>query len=360
LKRHFKFSIAALVVLCALGIAFYLHFREPSYRGRTLSEWVKIAEDSTDQEGPQFKESVSAIKAIGMDAALQAIRWLHATDEGTVFKAKEWLMRQSYLNLKFPSAEEQQKKGFAVLEALQGEKLPIVPEVMKFFANDKTHEVAFMALHYLFGESEEAQVHRQVAMLDALSDNSAEVQSGVLKALTYEASSLSAGAADKILPLLTSKNSQVRASCAVLVGHMVPGAPRAVPPLLNLLLDSEARVRAAAVEALGSFPESDKEIVPALLTATKDANPEVRFWAAASLGDVGGHADAVIPALTLLLQDPINEVREAAIHALGAYRSQATNAIPALQKLISPRDIYVNSKSARGALNQIAPNFAGP
>src|SRR5437763_1050288 len=98
--------------------------------------------------------------------------------------------------------------------------------------------------------------------------------------------------------------------------HQLKPAVGDVPELIALLKEGDDSARASAALALGKLGPGARAAVPALGAALRDEYEAVREQAAWALGQIGPDAKAAVPALRTALRDSMNSVRRAAGEAL--------------------------------------------
>ncbi len=172
-------------------------------------------------------------------------------------------------------------------------------------------------------------------LLDALSNQQAEIRGAAARALGRMGDPLSVG---PLIGMLKDKEGFVRAAAAQSLGRL--GNTLAANELIPLLSDPETEVRTSAAEALGSVGTA--AAVDALLKALTDASAYVRGRAALALAKLGD-ARAVAPLIDGL-KDPDRLVRSAAAEALGRFKDR--RAVRPLIDILADRDVFVRQNAA--------------
>ncbi len=131
------------------------------------------------------------------------------------------------------------------------------------------------------------------------------------RALAKALAAIGPPAANPLLRLLSSDDSELRRWAAVALGEI--GDQKAVDPLLGMLEDSRSEVRKAASLALGEI--GDVRAVPGLVQALANRDLETRRAAAEALGAIG--AEGAMDALATAVRDQSELVQLSAIGALG-------------------------------------------
>ncbi len=142
-----------------------------------------------------------------------------------------------------------------------------------------------------------------------------------------------------VLPMLASRDADVRWAGAVALGHGPPATDDAFDALIKAARDADPGVRRQAVEALGRVARS-RPIVPALLAAMDD--PVTAAEAADAVAALGASA---VPALV----EGLKKSRPRSLALLGAMGPAAEPAMPGLAALLGTAD----GPAAAGVLARI-------
>ncbi|MCU0723936.1 MAG: HEAT repeat domain-containing protein, partial [Planctomycetes bacterium] len=160
------------------------------------------------------------------------------------------------------------------------------------------------------------------------------------------AKKLSAAGADRLLPLLSSPDKDLRLLALFAWMSLKSMGPEAVREAGKIAqFDASPDVRGVACLALGK--SGSKEAMPFLLQALKASNPSVRRRAAIGLSDLKA-PEAMDDLLAVLALDPEPDPRAHAADALGALRDP--RALPALRAALLDRDGLVRFYAARALL----------
>jgi HEAT repeat protein len=184
-----------------------------------------------------------------------------------------------------------------------------------------------------------------------------------------------------LVPVLTqalkSKDSELRAAAAPVLGKMGAKAKSAVPVLIDALRDKDDGVLVEVVAALAEIGPAAKEAAPALLNmigaedrgilesfvvvalgnlgpsvvdnlikALPDKAVQRRRVAAEALGLLGPNAKPAITALALSLKDSDDQVRLQAAKSLGKIGPDAKEAVSALRGALKDAMIHVRLEAA--------------
>ncbi|MEI7733059.1 MAG: HEAT repeat domain-containing protein [Verrucomicrobiota bacterium] len=242
---------------------------EPSYQGKSLSEWVGRIPQITFLEFNLVPDSnmvqvAEALRAIGTNALPELLVMLDVDDSIVHKLIRAINRRQHYV------------------------KIPIGPEP------DESRLLAMEAFT-LLGAIAKPAIPQLVARLDG-SDK------------TYPAAaalaSIGPDAHPQLLQALRHTNSAIRGKVAAGIGWSEPKGAFAVPSLISMLEDQDKTVRMLAVWALGRIKSDPEKTIPALIKVLADPDTEVAWRAIYSLGQFGTNAAPALPALQQLQTRP--------------------------------------------------------
>src|SRR3954471_9791166 len=130
--------LALLLVLAALPVWI---FREPSYKGRSLSEWLAEASSTARNgkdgaDGSSVSEASAAIRVIGPRAVSPFVRMLSAKEIllGEVQRSlrNEFVPREKQI----PAPWELQRRGFAGLQILGPAAASAIPDILQLIERE--------------------------------------------------------------------------------------------------------------------------------------------------------------------------------------------------------------------------------
>lgn len=178
------------------------------------------------------------------------------------------------------------------------------------------------------------------AVVDAVTDNSAEVRAAAVEFLTRVNHPV---VVKPLLQALEDKEDAIRLKAVKALGPLKD--PAAVDGLIECLSHRDPDIRLSAAESLGMI--GDPRSIDRLIVIMKDEITQVRWAARYSLIRIGPPArDKLIAAL----REPDGNIRRGAAHALGNLRDP--EAVPALIAALRDETYGVNSE-AIGALGVI-------
>lgn len=294
MKRRRNIGLLLLGVCAAAVVwAIWRREREPSYQGRTLSEWI-----TSYDSHPRNQEAAEAIRQIGTNALPSLLKWIQYEEADWRAGLVNWLdgwpngAKDNFLS-RLIEGEAGARARCAVMgfEALGDKAWPAVPDLARIVYQAKSGRTGQNAKYVL------ANLPGDTVLL------------------------LAEG--------LTDKSADTRASIASYLSDLM------VFPKESFLHPSPA--------------------VPLLVKAMNDGDPRVVTAAATSLGRLALQVDLSVPALTNKLCSPVDEIRIAAAQALAGFQGQAHAAVPSLVRALSDRSIAVRV-AATNALYEVAPD----
>ena len=300
-KRRTIIALLAVVAL-VVGVLISSRTREPSYNGRTLSEWLEIyltAEKATGTIRQNGRTAAEAVRAIGTNALPFLLEWIRyeqnpwqrrlgkAIDAGFAPAALDRLTFSEQRMKRSATAG----KGFRILGP---DARLVLPDLLRM-ANDTnsplTADRACVAMSYL----------------------GSDVIPYVVEALTNANHPL----------------HQQAPSIAFEMGYLGTNAASLVPLLVQGTQDSSDYFAFRSIRALGSLQLSPEIAVPALTNGLRHSSPRIRMWAAVELKAFKSAARPAVNALIAARSDPDYSVREAAKEALTEIAPEVlTNAPP--------------------------------
>jgi hypothetical protein len=256
--------VAALAIV--LGIVSFeaLRLREPSYQGKSLTKWLAIIDEDTDEIS---EELYHAVQQMGTNAVPHLLKLLQRRPSPTrerFYKLVNFVFRTELSD--DTEVFLAYRRGLAGFQALGPRAKVAIPELISLLEDG-----------------------------DGLP---------VIEALGY----LGADASAPLMGCLESKNPETRSRAVDALNTLGTNAEPAIPLLLERLKDSsESRgVRLGCVITLAQLGRQPEHVVPALAASLSDRNLMVPAMHGLFL--FGTNATAAIPALLPLLNDPDTNV----------------------------------------------------
>jgi HEAT repeat protein len=364
--------------------------REPSYQGKTVTEWARSV---ASPDAVARTQAAAALRALGPEATRVLIdtlgrrdSWVertYLTNEARLPRsakrglvgvirpyhaATERLNATRALGLLGPQAANAVPALIAALEdpgpgvstaaaVALGQMGPAAVQPLTAAsagADASVRGLILFALGQIGPEAAPAvpELARQLETADAL------LTPLVMSALAR----IGSAAVPALVERLAHAAPRTREVAAQGLGSIGPNAREAVTPLLEALRDAHPAVRSAAAQSLGKIQPTAPMVVQALVTVLEDGEATVRQAALVALtqacGSAPRHTGLLGPALIEALRDEAATNRIQAATLLALVRPPATNAVPALTERLQDGDAKVR-EAAKAALEKITSGGAG-
>jgi HEAT repeat protein len=342
-------------VVVAAGVVWHQN-REPKYRGKTLSEWVRLNGRSNlgfnTEENPQ-----EALRHFGTNALPYLVRAIQY--QRPAWKAKFWALLR---RIPMPKAQRRKLSIAAIgdmmrandaqtaFQALGPIAAPAVPQLYRIMFASSNEQVSATAMHCLAAIGPAGLPVLRQALTNFAA--TATFRENAVQAVS-EMDTNALPLVPTLLAWLHQTNHEIAYVAIMVLGELQLRPELVVPALTNKL--GETTLRRDAMEALGSFEKEADSAIPHLLQLLNDPEAETAAGAASALADIGERADIVVPALVrLMIENRAEEVRGAAAMAIAQFGEKARLALPALEAALHHQDGSVR-EAARTALQMIAP-----
>ena len=295
--RVIVLCVAAAIVILVVG-NYALRPREPSYQGKSLSDWVDLLYSTN------HTQAMNSIGAIGPKAIPflfeQARHWDPALQR---FYRAIWPKLPAFLRQRLPTPKPVDpnfpgKIGNALM-AVGQQELPRLIAALED-RDARVRHVAVLGIQYM-GAKPDAAVP---ALCKLLSDPDDWVRGSALIALGLMGSKAKPAVPAFIATLRFGTNEHIvgiRATAAWALGEVGPDARMAVPWLRQSLSNTNAPMRLSAAIALWRISQNTN--VVSVVIEQFDRNPQNREILRA-LGEMGPLASSAVPTLLKLLRDP--------------------------------------------------------
>jgi hypothetical protein len=274
----------ALMLVIILSLVWYRLSAEPTYSGKTLSQWLELAQpdnaNDTRLAPEKISEAYHAVAAIGLKAVPWLMRWIQ--------------YRPSRLRV-------------AINHALRGRPFGIGSFQISLHEESSVGERRADCCpfgFFLLGTNGYPAIPQLCELAHNLADHS-RVPNRALDAL----GSMGKIGVPCMLSIITNiqLSSRLRMTAAASIGQSVRLEDRpaeVVPELLKLLDSGENDLVMGAVIGLGNIAKLPEQCVPALTRTLRNTNsdPTLSVLSARSLGSFGTNAIAAVPALLSQLQ----------------------------------------------------------
>lgn len=294
-----RWKAIGLVVLIALLVCLGLYLvpqpKEPSYKGKTLGQWLdRFDYDSNFVDGqgrrlPAWEEDVAALRAIGTNALPSLIHELKKRGSRLktflLRRARSWyggipVANRRTINF-FKTDFDRKRDAAEVLSVLREQAAPAVPEL--------------------------------ISMLESSDDGAAQLAADTVGRIGPPAAAA--------VPALIEKLKQRKPFAFSAISGLGRAAEQAVPDLIPFLSDSNVNYRVNAASALIGIGPSAAEALPALLASLDDTNDLVRLNALSAIASLGVRNESVIQSVLVLTNDSTLDVRRHADWVLKQLRA---------------------------------------
>jgi len=235
-KRSIALSILLVVILGGLTWEIWRN-REPVYKGKPLSYWLKGMADSpaTGKDYPKMNEAVEALEQIGTNATPTLLKMLRAHDGQLKLKLFTLVEKQRFIKIRFMRSETLNiAAGNGFLSMGSGAN-PALPELIKIY--DQC--ISFFSQR-------------------------------VISSIFYHLGPEAKAAVPSLIRGTASPDDYVRNEAINALGHIRSDPDIVVPALTKCLNDSVPRNRQNAAFALGAYGTNAIKAVPQLVAMLKD------------------------------------------------------------------------------------------
>jgi hypothetical protein len=283
MRKRFRIRNMLIVLsVCALGAvgldAFI--YREPSFKGRRLSDW--IWQMNGKGPGPEKEEARTVVRQLASNSIPLLLRWLQQEDRPSLTGRFDTLRHGVYFWL-------------VRHKVVKSGSIGSLPDF-----NPSHSAMATWALPELDPAGRKAVIPKLIEMLG---DNN---QPDVI--------SEKAGASYMVLSKM---------------------APESIAPLTEALSSKDIFVKALAACALGEIGPSAKAAIPFLQKGLSDNNPDVRVSSAAMIGKIGGDPGIFVPVVIQTLPEINWENMGYTLDLLVRYKEHAKAVVPLLTSILT-------------------------
>ncbi len=235
-KRGLRITFA-VVFLAILGVCIWsaLPPREPSYKGRSLSDWLQdyyISFGVQKVESPAVDE---AVRHIGTNAIPTLLRMLLARDS-RLKAASIWLLnQQNFVRMRITPAWEKNREANLAFEALGADAKNAVPDLVQIYG-EKISEAS------------------RVSTVESIGAIGPSAKSAIPSLLTG----------------LKTTNDLVRRMTVWALGNIHSEPELVVPELVKRLHDPSQVIRLFAAKALADYGTNATSAVPTLIEMLND------------------------------------------------------------------------------------------
>ncbi len=311
MNGHNKIIIWVAAMFFVGGLLFYvLRTDEPSYQGKSLSQWVRGLEYGN--VNPTEEQRV-ALRAMGEPAVTRLIGMLQSRDSALKRRFITYAQQHANIYNRFIAPrrvipeEIYHVQAAAALGEIGPAAQAAIPALTTAATTDKQYLVVARAQAALIKIRQEPIAPLLVLLEDTRSTNWRRA------ALTVKYLGTNGEAAVPLLiRALQSTNVAVRDTAVQGLAGIASGAELAVPALIDCLQDKNPNIRRSAVDALCKFQGAKEQVVPLLVERLQDADHNVWLGAAFGLEKWLGENEKqtlYVPALVQSLKSPVEIIR---------------------------------------------------
>jgi hypothetical protein len=358
----------------AVGLFFVLGpFGEPSYQGRTLSEWLdavaipgasarpmatqQALEDAVKHMGP--KGAVFLGKCVESEPALgfRRIARIRSALPRALRSSRLMFWLESRAADSETASQVRASVAARALISLREDARPALPLLVRAFRRPGSPFDNYRAAEVLAGLGRVALPEVLKGLADPPFSNR---QALALVIGRMHGLGETAGPA---VPLLCNGLSQgapgLSHACAGALGNLAVTPELAVPALAgalsNALRTTDVGLCRNCAEALEKFGPLASNAVPALCAALNAPDGIATEAAARALSKCGARSELAVPALIEYLRDAGGKHRKYAIEGLAGYGVAASNAIPFVRDALKDDD-HDTRAAAQAALQAMSPD----
>jgi HEAT repeat protein len=335
MKHKRTVILLMLAGILAIGtVVLVKHFSEPSFEGRTLTDWIQHG--GYDDEN---RDLAGVLRVMGPKVIPFLLEDLFATDSKFKLLLAELESKQSIVELPFTWASQRRANAQIGLEALRGEPqletlVPSILQRLKTAPDIQFRCDLIRALASIGPQAKEAIPF----LLTSLKDTDGDIRLASAFALGNIG-----GNPERVVPALLATlhdpNHYVRNVTINMLARLGVAAKPAIPALLEVAgKDSDVNNRRTAVSALGEIDpaaaeEGEAAYITSLLAALKDPNARTRCGLLGSLLELKQKPVAVVKAALEALDDENERVRGMAASLLVSCGKPAQVALPKLRQM---------------------------
>lgn len=293
--------LAAGTVGLIWGVVYFASPREPTYQGKTLSEWIvpfcrQTAKGLDAPGGPEHFEELrpvrQAVRQIGTNGVPFLIARLNHHESGLHRTARQLSEKLPYASLRLTDPNVSKIRAIRALANLGRDARPAIPSLKTQLMDITLSEHAVYALSGMGVEGTRALIEQYTNV---------PVQARLQITMTI------------VTPESVFRGEPMGISSVdEFFGSFVEG-------LSWVAQQPTSQFRILAIQRLGFLKSKASNAVPALLMVLSAKDPVARQAAARALGQINGRPELVIPALTNLLNDPDSGTQSAVAQALRAF-----------------------------------------
>lgn len=339
--------VAGILLLSAGWLLFGR--REPSYQGRTLTQWLRAAQG----ESPE-SDSVEAraIRHIGTNAIPTLLAYAAAWDTPLTKFLVHWRALHPRFYLPVSSQYDKETLGEIGFALLGPEEKSAVPELIRLLReNDYAEWTSAARCLASIGPAAEPAVPDLIKVCER--ENAAGGNSSAAAYALGRIGPSAQAAASALNAGLTNPSPMcgIFSQAALINIHAV-----SIAPIIEQLKATN-NAQSDAWTVIQFCGTNGRPAVPLLISRLNTRNRDLQAHCLSALGALHQEPDACIPAIAPFLNSKDDRVRWVTLDALRAFGKEAKPAVPALLQCLD--DTYDEvRKAATNALREIDPEAA--
>jgi HEAT repeat protein len=341
-------------ILAIVTVVIVKRSSEPSFKGRTLSEWTKHRGGEADNG-----EAAKALRATGPKITPTLLEELFAIDSKFKLMLVQLEKNQSIFGLPFILDYERRRNARVRLRALRGEPqleqiIPLILQRLKTTTDSDFRCDLLNTLACIGPQAKEAIPF----LLTSLTNTS-----GNIRMFSTIALGEIGGNSERVVPALIvslhDSGDSVRSETIRALSLFGVAAKAAIPALIEVAGKDESGFnRDEAIKALrqiepAAVAQAEAAYLNFLIVALKDSDWHTRYYALGGVDALKQKPIAVLNAVLKGLDDEDERIRKEAISVLGSCGQQAQAALPKLRQLAVGDPDERTRQSAVFALQQI-------
>jgi hypothetical protein len=314
-------AAAVLVIGIAVvisGVVYFASPREPTYEGKTLSEWIapfcrQTAKGLDEPAGPQHFQELepvrNAVRQIGTNAVPFLIAQLNHRESALHREVRKLLEKQSHLALRLGDPNVSKIRAVRALAILGTDARPAIQSLTAQLTNAAVSLHAVYALSGMGAEGMRALIGQytnvpppcrmQIAIAVVAPDNiyrgpgmvvtvGGKYESLVTEANRQQTNEISADVLmEGFCEIAKDRTSMFQAPAIQRLGQYGPLASNAVPILMQVLEQHHSMTLQSTILALGKIRSQPEVVVPALTNLLSDPDIRIQMSAASALREFG-------------------------------------------------------------------------
>ena len=259
-RRLLLILVAALLVSAVVVISFAAHRKEPKYKGKSLSAWLKAYDRGPSRFGAAYADAAAAVRSIGTNALPLLLADLQYQTPGWVEKVSDTVQNWPVIGPLWDWTEWSQDRAWRAelgFEILGADAAPAVPHLIRLLDKDKNIFVVGSALSAI---GEPALYFLIVTLTNRA--NSDHVRARAAEGLSL----MGTNANDAVEGLVASLEDEpeVSMSAAFALERVVVNREALVPRLVDIAMAPKKSLSIAAITVLGGFGTNAHPAVPVL------------------------------------------------------------------------------------------------